>query len=714
MFEKSRWRKAWFELCLVALGLASFAAVGPLRGALEAAPGALAAATTILFMIPGALATRWLLGGYFSGVALIPVAATVGVGVFALLGAPFLILQSSLESYLWAAGLLVAACILAAVVSTRSGARGFTTSGPRFGRGGVMWAPFAALLGACAYAAQMNAPSSFGDIWVYLGWIREYLSAERLAYTEPFFSEEVGLSRARINGWLLEQAAFSRVSGIEPVDLLFSYMNPALVVVALLAFYALARVLFENERAALFCGCLYALFFLSDFDASRLTFGGEFFQRLVEDKLAAKFLFLPVALGFAAAYLKGGGKAYFWFFTFACAAVVLVHPIGLAIIGISMTGLAVFHLASHPRSRAAWGRVSALGFAGLSIIAVPATLSLAATGQGLTDVLADSDINSGDPAVLRNIIFVVGRDRIFEFSDGSYMMHPSLLLHPVIAAAFLVGLPLLLPRVRRSLAAQLLFGMLLVTTLLVYVPAVATFMGESVVLPGQIWRLAWPIPLAAVLTLGWMIWGALHRAESWLAGRSPYARRGHWRGLVGALPVLVVAVLGVASLPGFASGAESVRAHAESARASGVYPADPIYGWLAAEAETDNGSKAALPEVVLAPDVPGSRIPAFSSEADVVSRRGSLVLGVLPQLEQRVDRPIRVPEGSRDVQEFFDGTTYQRAYEILRQNEADYVMVPSGSSLSSSIADLEGLERLQEPSPRYDVYGVDQSALPRI
>jgi hypothetical protein len=50
------------------------------------------------------------------------------------------------------------------------------------------------------------------------------------------------------------------------------------------------------------------------------------------------------------------------------------------------------------------------------------------------------------------------RHRIFEFADGSYMMHPSLVLNPVLLTAFVLGIPFLLWRVRDSLAAQLLLG----------------------------------------------------------------------------------------------------------------------------------------------------------------------------------------------------------------------------------------------------------------
>jgi hypothetical protein len=240
------------------------------------------------------------------------------------------------------------------------------------------------------------------------------------------------------------------------------------VVVSLLAFYALARVLFESERVALFCGCLYTLFLLVHVSQSRLTLGGEFIQRLPEDKLVAKFLFLPLALAFALVFLRGGGWRYFWCFAFSTWAVMAIHPIGLAIIGISMAGFGILHLASNPRSREAWKRIAAMGLAGLAAIAVPGVFVLVVLGEPLTAVLTDSDINSGDPDVLRNMIFVSPeRNRIFELADGSYMMHPSLLLDPIMVVAFLLGVPCLQWRLKDSLAAQMLLGMMYLTTVLV-------------------------------------------------------------------------------------------------------------------------------------------------------------------------------------------------------------------------------------------------------
>lgn len=697
-------RFRWFEAGVALSGAAALAAVGPLRGALATLPAFTLIGASILFMVPGLLFARWFLGEYFSGVSLLPAGVVISAGAFALLGVPLLVLQSSLDLYLWVAGAAVAACLIAAAIAALLGAvRREPAVGKGAGslvpdRGGAMWVPFLALVAALAYVSRIGAPSYYGDVWIYLSWIREFLAGGSLASEEPFFGGPVGLSRVRVNGWLLEQAAFSKASGVDPVDLVFSYLNPALVVVALLAFYALARVLLKSEKAALFCGCLYALFFLVHLDASRLSFGGEFVQRLPEDKLAAKFLFLPMALAFAAAFLESGRRAYFWCFALLCFAVMAVHPVGLAVIGLSMAGFGILYLAAHFRSGEAWAGISAMGLAGLAAVAVPGFFVLAVAGEPLTSVLTDSDINSGDPDVLRNMIFVSPeRSRIFEFADGSYMMHPSLLLDPVIAFAFVLGVPFLLWRAKDSLAAQLLLGALLLTTFVVYVPPLATFLGDNVVLPGQLWRLAWPIPLAALLALGWLSWDATGRLAARLGGFRPV------RPIIRSLPLLVVAALIVAAVPLATAGIERIQSFNETARSEGFFPIDPIYPWLRDEVTS--------PAVVLAPDLQAARIPAYSSEANVVSRRGSLIFRVLPELKRRAPGRIEVPQGSLEVRTFFNGTDLETAAGILRRNEVDLVMVRSDSPLSRALDELPGFESVSQPSERYDLYDVDLQRL---
>ena len=697
---KAALRPRLFEAAVALFGVAALVVVLFLRDALTEFPGISVAATFVLFLAPGVLLAHWFLDEHFPGAALAPAGFVLSTGIFGLLAVVMLILQARLEVYLWISGALIAASLLAAALGALTGIRfggraaGAGAEHDASGRGGVMWLPFLALVGALTYIARITSPSSYGDIWVYLAWVREYLGGRGLASAEPFFGGEVGLSRARINGWLVEQAALARVSGVDLVDVIFSYLNPFLVVVALFAFYALARVLLKSERAALFCGCLYALFFLVHLGQSRFTFGGEFIQRLPEDKLATKFLFLPMALAFAAAFLEGGRWRYFSCFAFVCCAVVAVHPIGFATIGLSMAGFGILHLASNPRSRAAWGRVSAMGLAGLLVVAVPAALVPILTGQPLTDVLADSDINSGDPDVLRNMIFVSPeRARIFEFADGSYMMHPSLLLDPIVAVAFLASVPFLLWRVQRSVAAQLLLGTMLLTTVAVYVPPVATFLGDNVVLPGQIWRLAWPIPLATLLAFGWLLWEAIHRVTAQVDNVRLVSV------LSRALPALLVVVLTAVAVPLVSEGLEPIQKHRESSRMAGYYPVDPLYPWFRDEITG--------PTVVLASDLLGARIPAYSPETNVVSRRGGLVLNALPRLEKRVPGQIEVPQGAVDVRKFFAGTSIRTGVEILRRHEVDYVMVDANSSLDAALNRLSGFRPTEEPSERYDLYEVN-------
>ncbi|HEX5850683.1 MAG TPA: hypothetical protein VFY59_15920, partial [Rubrobacter sp.] len=118
------------------------------------------------------------------------------------------------------------------------------------------------------------------------------------------------------------------------------------------------------------------------------------------------------------------------------------------------------------------------------------------------------------------------------------------------------------------------------------------------------------------------------------------------------------------------------------------------------------------PVVVMAPDLQSARIPAYSDEANVVSRRGSLVLRVLPELEERVPGEIEVPQGSLDVKSFFYNSTLEKRMEILRRNEVDYVMIPNDSPLVETLERLPGMSRVDTPSERYVLLAVDRSKLP--
>ena len=657
--------------------------VWPLRSAFAGAPVVPYLCALCLFMVPGAA----LAGRMFRdlpGSVVAPVSFAISVGVFALLGVPFLALGLGLGPYLWVAGAIVGASLVAAALGAlrrkhpgRDDARHHSSSD-------WLWGPFLLLGAALAAVSRVKEPFPYDDIWVYLAWVKELLETGSGAFREPYFGGQVGASRAQINGWLLEQAALSRVSGIDPVELVLGYLTPTLVLMSLLAFYALARVLLRSKTAALVVGSLYALGLL-------LHVGGRWIERVAEDKFLAWFLFLPVALIFAVLFLEARKKRHLAAFAFFCWAVVAVHPVGLAIIGLSAAGLGLVHLAVGWRGRGARAGTAGLAGALLSVLLAP-LLYLLATGESLVAALRSADISSGDPAVLANMVFVKPEwNRVLELGGGYYMVHPAQLLNPVVPVAFVVGLPFLFPRLGRSLAARLLVGMLLVPAFVCFVPPVATFFGDHVILPGQMWRLAWPIPLAASLTVGWLFWDLTRLARAGLRDS------GGSRRVVRSLPLVLVCALTVAAAPMFVDQARAV--YRGDARGPGTC-FDPVFGWMRENIEE--------PGVVLAPDLENTCIPAYSAEANVVSLRGGLLLRVLPALQGRVPDPIEVPRGTLDVRGFFHGSTPEERVRIIERYDADYVMVREGSPLNGTFGSRPGFTPVYTAAGGYSLYAVDR------
>ncbi|MDQ3602529.1 MAG: DUF6077 domain-containing protein, partial [Actinomycetota bacterium] len=457
----------------------------PLRGLSGAFPPVAFAATMILFMAPGLLLSHWLLRDDLSGLALVPVGFAISTGVFGLLGVPALVLHLSTADYLLAAGTLLAAFLTVAAWRTLRVKAPAVESSPEqdapYGPpAGWLWAPFALLCGVLAFVGIRRVPSSYDDIWVYLSWVKDFANSERLALLDPYFGERIAeFSRAKVNGWLLEQAALSRASGLDTIELVLRYLTPTLIVVALLMVYALALTVSKSERAAVLIASVYALFHIIFIQPSVHNVGVELAARISEDKYAARFLILPVTLLFAVLFVESRRWRHLGLFTFFCWAAVAVHPSVLPAIGLCMFGFGVAHVGANPRLGSAWTGMVALALGMWSVVLGPIILLLF-TGRSPEAVLFSADINATPPKVLEYTVFITESWRhIYELGEGYYIMHPWLLLNPVILGACVFGVPFLLWRVRTSVAAQLLLGGLGVVTVAVYVPPVATFIGND-------------------------------------------------------------------------------------------------------------------------------------------------------------------------------------------------------------------------------------------
>ena len=689
--------------------LSSVAAVvllAPLRSVAEAAPPAAFVATLLLFVAPGVLVTYWFFWDSISGPAVAPVAFAISTGVFGLLGVPFLILHGSVESYVWASGAVLAVSLTMAGLrvlwasppASESGTGtdgGGGTDGPP---AGWLWVPLAVLGGGLALVATRRVPSNYDDAWVYLSWVRDFMYSERLALRDPYFGERTAeLSRVKVNGWLLEQAALSRVSGLDPVEMVLRYLTPTLVVVALLAVYALARALLKSGRAAVLAASVYALFHVAFIEPSVHNVGVELAVRIAEDKHAARFLVLPAALLSAALYVEGRRRRYLGLFAFLCWTTVAVHPSVLGALGLCMLGFGLAHVAVNLRRREAWTGMAALALALWSVLLGPLLLLFA--GRSPAAVLFSADINATPPAVLEYTVFITESWRhVYEFGDGSYMMHPWLLLNPVMLGVYVVGIPFLLRRAKRSIAAQLLLGGLAVVTVAVYVPPVATFVGEELIVPGLLWRLAWPIPLLGLLTAGWMVWEALVYAEARLGGL------GMGRGAARVLPLALVAVLMAVAAPPAVAKAVGLYREYEVARTTNYHP-DPVFPWI-----RDNMEE---PGVLLARDSANNVVPAYSTSLDVVSQRGEGMIRDREELARRAGSALGIPRRYWDVHRFFFGPTLdEEAHEILRRYGVDYLMVYAGGPLDARLETLPGFSAVDgAPRQKYALYAVDLQKL---
>jgi len=704
------------------LGLLALALLAVLSLVRPAGPPALLACAAVLFLVPGLLMAALTLGHDRLGVmVLLPVAFAFSSGLFALAALPVLVLHGPLSLYLWlCAGIVLLSLALAAVLALRGavpegkpgvdpGNATTVSLRPASARTGLLgdlplWAVFAALGGVLAWFSTLGTPQPNEDAWVYLAQVREFVTAEGLGGTQPYFGGERGLTRLDLNGWLVEQAAAAKVSGADVLQLGLRYLPPVLVLASLLAFYGLARLLFGGSRGALFAACGYAAYVLATLGLSPGSPGWDFVERATEDKFVARFVFLPVALIFAVLYLRERRWRYLLAFALLCWGVAAVHPLGVALIGISCAGFGLmaclFALARRGTdTEPAWGpvlRALALGSAALSL-AVPAAAYLVLTGAGVPSLL-----EATDPSQTAYRLYTWERqERLLVLGEGSYVMHPSLLLQPVVLAAYVLGAPFLAWRAwkARDVGAQLLLGVLVLSPVLLYVPPVTTFLGGFVG-PWTIWRLAWPLELAAFLAAGWVLWAAVEASAEGL-GRLPRALGAVAPAL---LPFLLLALAVAAVLPLARTGAAAARTEGETPQ-SHTLCSDPVFGWL--------GGKLDRPSVVLAPDNESSCIPAYAADANVVSVRGLAILNNQEALGRFADGPLEEPRKAREVKDFYGASSVDEdMVKTLRRREVDRILVPLDSPLVAQFDHMPAFRRLEDaPGERYLVYAVDRGRL---
>jgi hypothetical protein len=304
---------------------------------------------------------------------------------------------------------------------------------------------------------------------------------------------------------------------------------PAIFVpVSLLAFYALARALFQNRNQAIAATLLQFIFFLTDLfnPLQYVPMPGQWFlTRIDQDHTIALFLFLPVFVALLVWYLRAGGWALLGATLLAQIALIATH----AMLGILLSALTlvlvsaselIFTRHAANRQRIVWLGVCALVlFAAVSpalpTIYKPRDTFLAATR--IVEALPD--------------IFPVSHFRYTFFSPTVFTLRVDFLGQAPALAALVLTLALI-PFLKKDFAARYLFvtsiGILGVLYLPPFLQALEARMGETV-LRLWIWNpkaliVAYFLPVGyVILRDGWI----RARQREW--NRS--VARGAWLGI---------------------------------------------------------------------------------------------------------------------------------------------------------------------------------------
>lgn len=385
-----------------------------------------------------------------------------------------------------------------------------------------------------AVVFALNAPLD-GDHADALAYIQNIRYDAHMLVEEPKWNAGFPVSpRFYLDTWLIDQAMMARLTGQDPVDQSQVLRLPMLLL-TLAALYGFARRVTRQKRAAVIATIIWILYLIT---SNRGTVAGyETIVRPDLDKVVAGFIILPLTLGIIQTIFDGGRRRD-WFWLGVCTlAAMLTHPLAVGLIGLSVAGFGLGELLVH-RSKRTVGRL-ALVASILIVGLLPSLLIVIVTSTRDTEAaLATTITDTRDPSMSRALRGTLRQERILILDDGSYIMHPRLILQSFYIPA-LLGLPLLLWLGRRSRGARMLLGILAVISCLVLFPPTAVLLGQFTT-PWLLYRVHWSIGMAAIVTLGW--------GTAWLYNRAEMKNSPHMTVAVRrfALPALFILVWSLA------------------------------------------------------------------------------------------------------------------------------------------------------------------------
>ena len=335
-----------------------------------------------------------------------------------------------------------------------------------------------------------------GDDLAGLPILADTLRFEQILGTEPFHGTQTPVTpRNELTVWIYQNTLVAHVSGINAVQLLVN-SRAIFILISFLGLYTFLHQYFKEIQPALYLLCLWAIFLLITLYADGT--GSDFVTRIVQDKFQGWFIVVPIVLIFVLWYLESSRKLYLVAVGIGILAATFMHPITFTQVLILTAGLSLIYFILNPSKET---------LETTTLLAIVMVLCLSVLIIQYFRYLGHSPIELvglGNAVEYGRLNQAITRLRLWILADGNYILHPSIILQPAILFGYLL-LPILIFRVRKDPAARLIVPTLIILPMILYIPQIAKIAGKFVT-PYLLWRLAWPISLFAVLTIGWVIW----------------------------------------------------------------------------------------------------------------------------------------------------------------------------------------------------------------
>ncbi|MBN1667384.1 MAG: tetratricopeptide repeat protein [Anaerolineales bacterium] len=506
-----------------------------------------------------------------------------------------------------------------------------------------------------------------GDDLAGLPFFAEILRLEEITGTEPFHGTGTPVTpRNELIVWGYQNVLVNKIGGTSSVDALRNN-RPIFVILSFLAFFMLLRRFFGKGHLALFILSLWGLYLLTTLQEDGM--GSNLVTRIIQDKFVGWFIVVPVVMVLVLWVLEHGRLNHVIALVFAALGATLLHPITLSTILLLSSSFGLFYMLFESSKKAVF-RTFLVGLVLLFCLLIPIYQYIRYTNPMPIDL---SGIR--DAVEYGRLTMAVSRYRLWLLDNDQYILHPAIVLQPVVLIGLALTL-LVIPRLHQSNAARLLVGANIFLLIFLYYPPLTMLIGQFVT-PYLLWRLAWPIPALAVFAIGWVGWAL----AGWLArlfrkfGTS-LSRRLHY--------LFSFALFGVAlllSLPQIRVGMVSLLERYRNENFTTCSQAQTGLDYLDQLTQTQAAN-------VLASRTLNFCIPGRAALANVVEFRG---YGTINRLETAAieDSLQRVT----DVNYFSSAKQVDDlVVEMLKRWEIDYIVVETDRvEFNFSLGQLEGL-----------------------